>query len=204
LDDRHDCWVVLDVRDGRELARLRLESAASGSHHISHPDGIHVGLCIGMGQDGILLHWARWDGAALTGWDLNEGMDRILTDVHAGHAGFLTVEHYGADLRLHALDGTVLAEGVPEGTDGEDSSWSDYGCGFVDADTVIATTIDADEDLERAVRHWLLDARTLEVRGTPTYPIGPDNHYVHPLGDGSWLTYDSASETLNRWSATAS
>jgi hypothetical protein len=102
-------WVVLDARNGRELAWLPLESAAAGSNHLSHPDGVHMGLSIGMGQDGILLHWARWDGEKLSGWDLNEGLDRILMDVHPGCPGFLTVEHYGADLRLHALVGTTAA-----------------------------------------------------------------------------------------------
>ncbi|MBD0417906.1 hypothetical protein H0H10_01730 [Streptomyces sp. TRM S81-3] len=191
-------WVVLDARDGRELARMPLDSAASGSHHLSHPDGVHMGLCIGMGQDGILLHWARWDGDKLTGWDLNEGMDRILTDVHAGHPGFLTVEHYGADLQLHALDGTVLAQGEPDGADDEDPPYWDYGCGFVDADTVIASTAEFDEDPEQA-RHWLLDARTLRTRGTVAYPTGPVHSGARPLGDGTWLTYDDKSETLNRW-----
>ncbi|WP_439677817.1 hypothetical protein [Embleya sp. MST-111070] len=202
--DWHECWVVLDARDGRELARMRLEdSAAAGSHHLSHPDGIHVGLCIGMGQDGILLHWARLDGDKLTGWDLNDDMDRILTDVHPGHDGFLTVEHHGADLRLHALDGAVLAERVPESDDDECPSRWDHGCGFVDADTVIATTVDADEDEERPVRHWLLHARTLAVRGFVTYPTGPIAGYVCPLGDGTWLTYDRDTESLHRWTASA-
>ncbi|MFF4835043.1 hypothetical protein [Streptomyces sp. NPDC001315] len=200
--DWQEYWVVLDARDGRELARLPLDSAASGSHHLSHPDGIHMGLCIGMGQDGILLHWARWDGEKLIGWDLNEGMDRILLDVHAGHPGFLTVEHYGADLELHAMDGTVLAKGVSEPGDDEPLCW-DYGCGFVNADTVIATTVESDEDPERA-RHWLLDARTLEIRGTVAYPTAPVDSYVRPLGDGTWLTYDRGSETLNRWSEASS
>ncbi|MFE5325671.1 hypothetical protein ACFRCG_04555 [Embleya sp. NPDC056575] len=203
-DDWHECWVVLDARDGRELARMRLDSAAGGSHHLSHPDGIHVGLCIGMGQDGILLHWARLDGDTLTGWDLNDDMDRILTDVHPGHDGFLTVEHDGADLRLHALDGTVLAEADPEPNDDESPSWWDHTCGFVDADTVIATTIDADDDADRPVRHWLLDARTLTVRGPVAYPTGPITAYPCPLGDGTWLTYDSASRTFDRWSETPS
>ncbi|MGW3658870.1 hypothetical protein ACWD6R_25765 [Streptomyces sp. NPDC005151] len=197
-----ECWVVLDACDGRELARLPLDSAAAGSHHLSHPDGVHMGLCIGMGQDGILLHWARWDGKNLTGWD-NETMDRILMDVHAGHPGYLTVEHYGADLELHALDGAVLADGEPEPTDEEDSPCWDYGCGFVDADTVIASTVESDEDPERA-RHWLLDARTLEIRGTVAYPAGPVDSCVRPLGDGTWLTYDDGSETLNRWTQAAS
>ncbi|MFF3722318.1 hypothetical protein ACFYYM_08095 [Streptomyces erythrochromogenes] len=193
-------WVVLDARDGRELARLPLDSVASGSHHVSHPDGRHMGLCIGMGQDGILLHWARWDGEKLTDWDLNEGLDRILVDVHSGLAGFLTVEHYGSDLRLHALDGAVLAERAAGSCDDEDPVGWDYGCGFVDADTVIASTVesDEDEDPDRA-RHWMLDARTLQVRGGISYPTGPVDSYVRPLGDGSWLTYDGRRGTLDRW-----
>ncbi|MYX33932.1 MULTISPECIES: hypothetical protein [unclassified Streptomyces] len=195
-------WVVLDARDGRELDRLPLSSEASGSHQLSHPDGVHMGLCIGMGQDGVLLHWARRDGGELTGWDLNESLDRILMDVNAGHPGFLTVEHSGWDLQLHALDGTVLAEVSPDPAgDGDPPRW-DYGCGFVDADTVIASTIDSAEEPEQA-RHWLLDARTLEIRGAVAYPTGPVDSYVRPLGDGTWLTYDDKSGTLNRWAATA-
>ncbi|MEU6271940.1 hypothetical protein ABZ871_05875 [Streptomyces populi] len=161
----HQCWVVLDARDGREPARLPLDSAASGSHHLSHPDGLHMGLCVGTGQDGILLHRARRDGGELTGWDLDESSDRILTDVHPGHAGFLTAEHYGADLMPHALDGAVLAEGVPEPSDEEDPPCWDHGCGFVDADTVIASAVGSDEDPDLPL-HWMLDARTPRVRDT--------------------------------------
>ncbi|MFD8394663.1 hypothetical protein ACFV2N_37095 [Streptomyces sp. NPDC059680] len=195
-------WVVLDARDGRELAATPLESAAAGSHQLSHPDGVHMGLCIGMGQDGILLHWARWDGKELTGWDLNGTMDRILMDVHTAHGGFLTVEHYGTDIRLHALDGTVLAE-RPAATDddGDPLHW-DYTCGFVDAGTVIASTLDSAEDGKRP-RHWILDAHTLEIRGTVAYPEGPAGTCARPLGDGTWLTYDAGGGTLNRWALQA-
>ncbi|MEU3615324.1 hypothetical protein ABZ725_23790 [Streptomyces sp. NPDC006872] len=198
-----ECWVVLDAWDGRELARLPLDSAAAGSFHLSHPDGIHMGLCIGMGQDGILLYWARWDGEELTARDLDEttDRDRILTDVHTGHAGFLTVEQDGADLQLHALDGVVLAHGEPEWADEYPPYWDD-GCGFVDADTVIASTLESDEDPEQA-HHWLLDAHTLEIRGSVAYPTGRVDSYVRPLGDGTWLTYDGSSETLSRWSEAA-
>ncbi|MFF4370175.1 hypothetical protein [Streptomyces sp. NPDC001594] len=195
-------WVVLDSADGQELARLPLDdSAAAGSHHVSHPDGIHMGLSIGMGQDGILLYWARWDGEKLTEWDLNETADRILTDVHPGHPGFLTVEHYGADLRLHALDGDVLAVAEPEEDEFEDQPCWDYGCGFVDAATVIAGT--GEESGEEETSHWLLDAHTLGIRGRVGYPDGTVPGYVRPLGDGTWLTYDAGAQTLNRWGVAA-
>ncbi|AJF65091.1 hypothetical protein [Streptomyces vietnamensis] len=194
-DDYLEGWVVLDAEDGRELARLPLpDSVASGSWHLTHPDGVHMGLCVGMGQDGVLVYWGRWDGRQLTVHDgLNEGLDRILFDVHPDHAGFLTVEHYGNDLQLHALDGTVLAEN-------EDVRW-DHCCGFLDGDTVIATTrIEYDSDPE-AHGTWLLDARTLERRGRVRYPSGPADGSVRPLGDGTWLTYDATADTVHRWTA---
>ncbi|MEU5466179.1 hypothetical protein ACH41C_06715 [Streptomyces althioticus] len=149
-----------------------MDSAAAGSNHLSHPGGVHMALNVGMGRDGILLHRARGDGGKLTGWDVNECLDRILTEVHAGHPGFLAVEHYGADLRLHALDGTVLAEQEQsEPAEGEEEACWDYGCGFVDADTVIASTADSDRYPERA-RHWLLGAHTLPLPG----PCRRDRH----------------------------
>ncbi|MEU8526876.1 hypothetical protein AB0C77_14965 [Streptomyces sp. NPDC048629] len=198
-----ELWVVLDARDGRELARLPLDSVTSGSHHLSHPDGVHMALDIGMGQDGILLYWGRWDGEKLTTWDLNETMDRILMDVHQEHAGFLTVEHYGQDMTLHALDGTVLAEGEPpEAEEDEDPTCWDWSCGFVDADTVIGSTTEYDDE-GGDPRHWLLDARTLEIRGLLAYPDGPVDGFARPLGDGTWLTYDESTSTLHRWSLAA-
>ncbi|WOX24494.1 hypothetical protein [Streptomyces solicathayae] len=198
-----ELWVVLDARDGRELARLPLDSVTSGSHHLSHPDGVHMALDIGMGQDGILLYWGRWDGEKLTTWDLNETMDRILMDVHQEHAGFLTVEHYGQDMTLHALDGAVLAEGEPpEAEEDEDPTCWDWSCGFVDADTVIGSTTEYDDE-GGDPRHWLLDARTLEIRGLLAYPDGPVDGFARPLGDGTWLTYDESTSTLHRWSLAA-
>ncbi|MGW2559915.1 hypothetical protein ACWCXB_11840 [Streptomyces sp. NPDC001514] len=208
-DNYEERWVVLDAMDGTELACLVLDSVTSGSNHLSHPDGVHMGLGIGMGQDGILLYWGRWDGTSLTTWDLNETEDRILLDVHPGHGGFLTMEHYGDDIRLHTLEGEVLATGhadvlpVVGLEDGEEPdededrpSW-DYTCGFVDADTVIATTTEYDEDPDLA-HHWLLDAHTLGIRGRIAYPEPVDSP-AQPLGDGTWLTYDDKRHMLSRW-----
>ncbi|MGA5064648.1 hypothetical protein ACPB9E_12860 [Streptomyces exfoliatus] len=192
-DDYQEGWIVLDARDGRELARLPLpDSVASGSWHLSHPDGVHMGLCVGMGQDGVLVYWGRWDGRELTVHDeLNDGLDRILSDAHPAHAGFLTLEHYGNDLQLHALDGTVLAEN-------DELRW-DHSCGFLDGDTVLATSdVGYAADPEDHTT-WLLAARTLEIRGRVRYPGGADDGPVRPLGDGSWLTYDATTDTVHRW-----
>ncbi|MER7534850.1 hypothetical protein ABTX77_08670 [Streptomyces sp. NPDC097704] len=192
-EEYEETWAVLDARDGRELARLPLpDSVASGSWHLAHPDGVHMGVCVGMGQDGALVYWGRWDGRELTVHDgLNDGLDRVLFDVHPAHAGFLTIEHSGHDLQLHDLDGTVLAEN-------DELRW-DHACGFLDGDTVLATTqVEYDSDPEEHAT-WALDARTLEMRGRVRYPSGPAEGLVRPLGDGSWLTYDRATETVRRW-----
>ncbi|MFF8602687.1 hypothetical protein ACF065_22180 [Streptomyces sp. NPDC015232] len=199
-EEYEEAWVVLDARDGRELARLPLDSVASGSGHLSHPDGVHMGLSVGMGQDGVLVYWGRWDGTRLTvHQELNDGLDRILIDVHPGHPGFLTVEHYGNDLQLHALDGTVLAEAdAPPAPDEEHPQW-DWSCGFLDADAVLATTGVEYADGPEECGTWLLDGRTLEIRGRIAYPDGADPGEVRPLGDGSWLTYDGETGSVRRW-----
>ena len=193
-DDYEEGWVVLDAEDGRELARLPLtDSYAAGSHQLVHPDGTHVGLCVGMGQDGVLVYWGRWDGGELTAHDeLNEDFDRILTDVHPGHPGFLTVQHYGHDLRLHALDGTVLAES-------EERRWDHGGNGFLDGAAVLATAGFFYGSAPAAQGTWLLDGRTLKVRGRVRYPSGTVEGQVRPLGDGTWLTYDAETEAVRRW-----
>ncbi len=198
-EDYAEAWVVLDADDGRELARLDLECVASGSHQLSHPDSGHLGLCVGMGQDGIGLYWARWDGSRLHDVRLEEDGERILTDVHPGREAYLTVQHDGWDVQLHALDGTLLAEGAPLPSDDPDepACW-DWYCGFVDPRTVLASTLDFDDDNGA---HWLLDAATLTPRTPVSYPAGRTPGYARPLGDGTWLTFDDRTGLLQRWSA---
>lgn len=195
-----ESWRLLDAGDGREIDRIPLDdSVASGSHQLPLADGRHVALSVGMGQDGCLLYWARRDDEGTVVRDLNEGLDRILLDVHPESGRFLTVEHYGADLQLHDLDGTLLAEAEPTGPGPDRWDWC---AGFVDADTVIGSTGHDDGD-DDPVCHRLLDAATLAPRGRIVYP-GPVDGYARPLGDGTWLTHDRGTDTLSRWTPAAS
>ncbi|MER5737435.1 hypothetical protein ABT117_17385 [Streptomyces sp. NPDC002262] len=197
--DGPEHWVVLDARDGRETARFPLEdSAASGSHQFSLPGGGTVLLCVGMGQDGVLLYGADGagtpDGTGPSGVrDLGEDLDRILLDVHPDRPVYLTVEHSCDDLRVHAPDGTVLA-GRDAAELGEDRCW-DYAAGFADADTVVAVAENGEDD---GPGHWLLDAHSLAVLGPVAYPH-PVTGSLRALGDGTWLTHDRATDTLSRW-----
>ncbi|OKJ05657.1 hypothetical protein [Kitasatospora sp. CB01950] len=201
-DDYAEAWVVLDAADGRELARLPLpESFAAGSHQLSHPGTGHVGLCVGMGQDGIGLYWARWDGARLHDVRAEAVGERILTGVHPERPSYLTVQHDGWDIQLHALDGALLAEGTPPPTADPDrpARW-DWPCGFVDPRTVLASALDCHDDQGA---HWLLDTATLAPRHRVAYPTGRTPGHAQPLGDGTWLTFDAPTGTLHRWSAAA-
>lgn len=197
-EDGPERWVVLDARDGREVGRIPLEeSVASGSYQLALPDGEHVALSVGMGQDGCLLYWARRDGDGIVVRDLNEGLDRILLDVHPGRGRLLTVEHNGADLQVHGLDGEVLAEETAHRTGAPRWDWC---AGHVDADTVLAL-VETDGDAD-GPGHWLLDG-DLRVLGRVAYP-GPVAGYARPLGDGTWLTHDRAGDTVSRWTRAGS
>ncbi|MEV6104921.1 hypothetical protein AB0M28_09425 [Streptomyces sp. NPDC051940] len=209
-------WVVLDAADGTLLARTPVQSAAQGSSHLSHPDGLRMGLSIGEGQDGSLLYWARWDGEQLTVRDLNDG-DLILLDTHPAHDGFLTLTHDQDEIALHDALGERLATGPAESlpADGCDiEPFWDYYAGFVDAETVIASTVEYDENHDEyeeeheeheehedhgehgRPRHWLLDARTLRLRARVRYPRRISDSAT-ALGDGTWLTYQDG--VFERW-----
>ncbi|MFE2592743.1 hypothetical protein ACN6LC_001637 [Streptomyces violaceoruber] len=206
-------WLVLDAITGRVVGRTPLDSAAAGSVHIAHPDGKHVGLSIGLGQDGSMLYWARWEQGNLHSWHMNDD-DRILVDVHPSGTKFLTSDHNCGDLSVHAFpSGAAMAtlddSAVPplqpedgnEDYENEDPAYWDYYCGHIDSTSVLASTTEADEEHGEG-RHWLLDSATLEVVGQVGYP-GPIEGPARPLGDGTWLTHDEASGQLTRWAVSA-
>ncbi|MCL6668235.1 hypothetical protein [Streptomyces panaciradicis] len=206
-------WLVLDAITGRVVGRTPLDSVAAGSVHIAHPDGKHVGLSIGLGQDGSMLYWARWEKGNLHSWDMNDD-DRILVDVHPSGTKFLTLDHNCGDLSVHAFpSGAAMAtvgdstipplqpEDGDEDYENEDPAYWDYYCGHIDSTSVIASTTEADEEHGEG-RHWLLDSVTLEVRGQVGYPC-PIEGPARPLGDGTWLTHDADSGQLTRWAVSA-
>src|SRR5438132_8235846 len=52
-----DQWWVLDATTGAILGRGWLGAAATGSRVLAHPDGVHMGLDLGEGQDGSRIYW---------------------------------------------------------------------------------------------------------------------------------------------------
>ncbi|MEU7019523.1 hypothetical protein ABZ990_02535 [Streptomyces sp. NPDC046203] len=208
-------WLVLDAADGTVLARVETGTAAAGSSHVPHPDSARMGLTIGEGQDGSPLRWGHYDGRTLTVDSLGDD-DLVLLAVSPGGDRLLTVTHDQETLAVHRLaDGAVAAaldasgipsrgpEDVPEREDSEEDeepneAYFDYAGGFVDEDTVIAGTVESDEEHDN-LRHWLVGADRMAYAEVVDYPF-PIEVPPTALGDGTWYTTSSADNALHLWS----
>ncbi|MFB7663558.1 hypothetical protein ACFC1R_06340 [Kitasatospora sp. NPDC056138] len=197
--DTHEEWLVLDAADGTVLGRARIEGGSQGSHHLPHPDGAHVLLGTGQGQDGSPAYLGHWDGAELTVREIGDGF-RVPVAVHPSGRAFLSTPHSHDALLLHRFpDGRVLMDrdaGDLPADPTQEPAW-DFVAGFVDHHTVIAGTFDARQHRGGQL-HWLLDALTLRPLGLVAYPHPVDGYPV-ALGDGSWLILDQGGATLRRW-----
>ncbi|MFB8760439.1 hypothetical protein [Streptomyces nigra] len=204
-------WLVLDAADGTVLGRAATGTAAAGSVHVPHPDPGRMGLSIGEGQDGSPLRWGRWDGRELT-MDTFGGEDRVLLGVSPSGDRLLTVTHDQDTLAMHrTADGSVTAaldadavpphpeaeESAEDDEDDETRAYFDYEGGFVDDDTVVAGTVESDEEFGPG-RHWLVDPASLRLLDRIAYPVevsGPPR----ALGDGTWYTVSAADSALLVW-----
>jgi hypothetical protein len=200
---RTDQWLVLDAADGSVLAATTLDSVGAGSEHFAHPDGIHIGLSVGEGQDGALLYWGRLDGGNLIWWSVGDS-DRVLVDLNSDGSRFLTVAHGQEDAAIHAFGdrgGDPLAR-IPAGPgpvgdqefDDPDGPYWDFVGGFVDDATVLLSRVELEE--AELAGHWLFDGVTGASYGEIVYPA-PITGYARPLGEGTWLTADD--DHLYRW-----
>ncbi|MEV2272329.1 hypothetical protein [Nonomuraea africana] len=192
-----DEWLVLAAHTGRVVARATLGCAAVGTQHLPHPDGRHMGLGVGEGQDGLRVYWGRLEEDGLRVWP-HEDDYRILVDVHPNGLSYLTWAPPD-EIAWHSFPGGIVMRRL-EAADAwrpavGEAYWDD--CGYVDAGTLIATATLYAETPEDA-RHLLIDAFSGEVRGDVRYP-GPVPRSARPLGDGTWLTAEG--DTLFRWKA---
>lgn len=109
----------------------------------------------------------------------------------------------GHELEVYDLGEVFAGEHAPGAAAGQaPHSWAYYGFVDADVDAVIASTVEPEED-GKQTRQWLLDARTLDMYGHVTSPTGPRDSGVRTLGDGTWLTYDTNREMLDRRTRTA-
>ena len=199
-----DGWLVLRADDGRLVAEATLPTAGQGATHVPHPDGVHMLLAVGEGQDGSLVFRGRLDGTAL---DVHAypWADRVLIGVSPDGAAFMTVDHEQADAAFHTFPAGERTRVVepdelprPEVDDEEAEVVVGWGGGYLDASTaVVIVEWQTDEDEGRAFH--LVDLSTGAVLGQLDVP--EDDHDVELPGDGTWITRDEQGRST-RWTST--
>ncbi|MGM1058695.1 hypothetical protein [Saccharothrix sp. Mg75] len=199
-----DRWVVVDAATGAVLAEADLGSEGHGGSHFPHPDGVHVLLDVGEGQDGARVYRGRFEGGAVE-LDPYPWADRCLVDLAPGGDGFMTVDHEQGDVAFHAYPGgEVLARTTAEPfRTGPGHVCFEYAGGYLDDGTALVAVIVYDEDTDdEEFAHHLVDVRTGEARGR-LETGARDAGDVRPVGGGSWLTTDDDGRFTRRSRITA-
>lgn len=190
--DGPDEWWVLDAGDGRVLGKAPLSCYAAGSHPISHPDGRHVGLSVGEGQDGADVYWAWWEGEPRV-TRLN-ARDRVLCAVRPNGRDFLATPHGCGSkaITVHVFPGgEVRARLDPNGIL-EDGDWFDFQAGYVTNDVVLVGSVEGE-------RHFALAADTLAPVDEVAYPTNAAKGGISTSGRGTWLTADYLTGRHQLW-----
>jgi hypothetical protein len=195
-----DILVVLRADTGEEVARTELDSVGEGAELVLHPDGRHILLDVGEGQDGVKLYRAAFTGDDIDlhsyGWD-----DRFLLDVAPDGQWFMTVDHGRHDVAFHdCLSGEVVLRIPIEAFGyeyfGDDEAGMDWNGGFLNADIAVVT-IAGEKDDEEWHRHYSIDLRTGTPRGH-FEAYSRDNYDFEPLGDGTWVVSGPDGNAVRR------
>ncbi|WP_141963795.1 hypothetical protein [Actinoallomurus bryophytorum] len=194
-----DKWVVLDAEKGTVVAQTDLGTVGHGAIHFRHPDGVHMLLDVGEGQDGSNLFRGALDGGDLNLFTYPWG-DRALIDLAADGEQFMTIDDDQSDVAFHTYpDGEEFLRLPLEAFGYETEEWSEayveWSSGYLDSETAIVTIGGEDEDGQEWWHHYRVGIRTGEV--------GPrldqrTSCVIEPAGDGSWLTTDADGRPVRR------
>ncbi|WP_394620765.1 hypothetical protein JNUCC0626_17155 [Lentzea sp. JNUCC 0626] len=192
-----DAWLVLGAADGQVVAEAPLPTVGQGAGHVLHPDGVHVLLDVGEGQDGTCVFLGHLDGTELKvhpyPWP-----DRVLIGLSPDGSAFMTVDHEQNDAAFHVFPSgerthTVELDDLPRPDDEEIGVVVGWGGGYLDATrAVVIAEHHTDEDETRAFH--VLDLTTGAVLGELGVP--EDVYDVELPGDGTWIVRD---DTPSRW-----
>lgn len=197
-----DRIVVLLASTGEVVAQAELDTVGQGAQFVQHPDGRHVMLDVGEGQDGAKLFLATLtDSGGIDlhsyGWD-----DRALIDIAPNGQCFMTVDHGRDDVAFHAFPSgeeilrlPTTAFGYEDDEDveyveedEEEDSFVDWGGGFLNADIAVVV-ITGELDDGEWYHYYKVDLPAGESLGRfEAYSTKIDD--FKPLGDGTWVASD--------------
>ena len=198
-----DQLVVLRADVGEVIATAELDTSGHGAQFVLHPDGHHILFDVGEGQDGSRIFRARLSGNTI---DLHpyEWDDRCLIDVSPDGQLLMTVDHGQADVSFLSFDSgeEALSLSVQDFDPQSDElsmqvGWSG---GFLGADLAIVT-ITGEADEEEWYRFCKVDLSTGKPVGS-FESHARDAHDFEPVGDGTWITSDSAGSLVRHRLAT--
>ncbi|RAY14629.1 hypothetical protein DPM19_12770 [Actinomadura craniellae] len=192
-----DRWLAIDAGTGDVLAETGLDCAGHGAFQFAHPDGEHMLIDVGEGQDGARVYRGRLvqDTIELTAYPW---ADRCLMGLAPDGRHFMTVGHDQEDVAFHTYpDGEVTVR-IPAESFGHDldETRMEWSGGYLDLTTAVVTTGGETEDEEEWHTHHLVDPRTGEIKGTLDTPSRHAYDLV-PLGDGIWITTDDTGRPLH-------
>lgn len=195
---RLDTLEVLDADTGEVVDKADLDTVGHGANLMQHPDGQHLLIGIGEGQDGAKIFRAALtdDGIEL---HLYEWTDRCLVDLAPDGRLFITIHHGWRDVACHRFpDGDVVLRLPVVDFGYRDDAATDWSGGFLSPQVAVIAVVGETDGQEW--RHYhRVDLLTGQPMGRfePNCPEGSD---FELLGDGSWIT-STFDGNLVRWHA---
>jgi hypothetical protein len=192
-----DMLVVLRADTGDVVAKVELDSVGHGAHLAQYPDGRHVLLGVGEGQDGAKIFRAALTYAGIDlypyGW-----IDHCLVDLASDGRWFMTIDHSQTDVAFHNFpDGKIVLH-LPVAAFGyqDEKLFIDWRGGFLYPDIAIVTIMGRTDEQEWR-HHHQANLRT----GAPSdrFEASPQDGYdFELLGDGSWIISKPDSNLIRR------
>jgi hypothetical protein len=188
--DGPDQWWVLDIRDGRVIDKAPLQCYAAGSQPIPHPDGSHIGLSVGEGQDGAEVYWGCWKERPVV--SRLDDRNRILIDIRPNGTQYLTTPHSNSTVMVHDFPSGLVRARLDGDAALPPDDWFDCQAGYVTNDLILVGSVENEI-------HILLGADALTIIAPVAYPEGATKQGISPSGHGTWMTSDHLSGRHQVW-----
>jgi hypothetical protein len=145
-----DEWLLLRTETGAVAGRSNLSCYSAGSRSIRHPDGVHVGLLVGEGQDGSNNYLGRVEGGTPT-VDRLDDPSRVLVSFSPDGRYFMTTPHADGPIQIHRFSDRVVVGNLEPGAVFSGDEGFDFYGGFIDDEVVVLTARELDAILVATV-----------------------------------------------------